>query len=263
MPHLAIWSVAVALILILGLAGDYFRVSSENARLAAENDALHEEYDSLLQTVEERDHQLESLNHLAFQISVAYGFRRDGGGVEMAYGTELLPAYHASMNQFNSIRVASSGYSRGRADESLLENTTPSIWPAQGYITSSYGNRLDPFTGKGAFHPGVDISAPYGSPVFATADGHVFSAEWEGGLGNCIKIVHARNGYRTIYGHLKEYLVRPGQSVRRGEIIGFVGNSGRTTGKHLHYEVHYKGLNINPYKYLRNTARSYSVSLTD
>lgn len=259
--HAAFGLVAVALIVTVGLGANYIRNASENERLAKENSALQEEYDSLLLTVEERDKQLESLSDLAFQISIAYGFRRDSRDADTAFGPELIPAYHASLNQYDFIQGA---LGAGPPLESLLENTTPSIWPAKGHITSSYGNRQDPFHGKGAFHPGIDISAPYGTPVIATADGFVTTAEWEGGgLGRCVRLIHGRNGFRTIYGHLKEYFVRPGQSVRRGEVIGLVGSSGRTTGKHLHYEVHYRGLNVNPYKYLRNRERSYSVSLAD
>lgn len=263
MLHAAFGLVALALIVTIGLGANYFRKASENARLVAENNALQEEYDSLLLTVEERDKQLESLSNLAFQISIAYGFRRDGSSADAAYGAELVPAYHASLNQYDFIQGALGGLSPGPPLESLLENTTPSIWPTKGHITSSYGKRLDPFNGKGAFHPGLDISAPYGTPVIATADGYVISAEWDGGLGHCVKLIHGRNGYRTVYGHLKEYFVRPGQSVRRGEVIGLVGSSGRTTGKHLHYEVHYRGLNVHPYKYLRNRDRPYTMSLAD
>lgn len=263
MLHVVAGITAVALIVAIGLGANYIRNAAENARLVAENIALQEEYDSLLLTVEERDRQLESLSDLAFQISIAYGFTRDTADAETAYAAELIPAYHASLNQYDFIQEALAGSRPGPPMDSLLANTTPSIWPVKGHITSSYGKRQDPFNGNGAFHPGIDLSAPYGSPVIATADGYVISAEWEGGLGHCVKIVHGRNGFRTIYGHLKEYFVRPGQSVRRGEVIGLVGSSGRTTGKHLHYEVHYRRMNVNPYKYLRNRERSYTVSLAD
>ena len=256
-------AVLVTLIVAIGLSADYFRHEGEHQRLVAENTALQEEYDNLLVTVEERDKQLESLSNLAYQISIAYGFSREESDAEVAYGPELIPAYHASLNQYDLIQDALAGSAASSSAVSMMGNTTPSIWPVKGHITSGYGRRQDPFNGEGVFHPGIDFSAPYGSPVFATADGYVLSAEWEGGLGHCVKLVHGRNGFRTIYGHLKEYFVRPGQSVRRGEVIGLVGNSGRTTGKHLHYEVHYKGMNVNPYKYLRNKDRGYTVSLAD
>ena len=101
----------------------------------------------------------------------------------------------------------------------MLVNRTPSIWPVKGRITSSFGRREDPFSGKGVFHPGIDIASTYGVPVVATADGYVVFAEWDGGLGHCVKILHGRNGYRTVYGHLKEYFVRegPARTARRSD----------------------------------------------
>ena len=220
MLHAAFGLVALALIVTIGLGANYFREASENARLVAENNALQEEYDSLLLTVEERDKQLESLSNLAFQISIAYGFRRDSSDADTAYGGELVPAYHASLNQYDFIQGALGGLSSGPPLDSLLENTTPSIWPTKGHITSSYGKRLDPFNGKGAFHPGIDISAPYGTPVIATADGYVISADWDGGLGHCVKLIHGRNGFRTVYGHLKEYFVRRASRYDAGRSSG-------------------------------------------
>ncbi len=261
--HIAAGLGALALILAIGLTSDYFKSASENRRLEAENATLQEEYDSLMLTAEERGIQLESLSQMAYQISVAYGFNRAESDLEAAYGAELIPAYHASLNQYEYIQDALDGATPGATIHAMLANTTPSIWPVKGHITSSYGSRQDPFNGRGAFHPGIDLSAPYGTPVIASADGYVISAEWEGALGHCVRIGHGRSGFRTIYGHLKEYFVRKGQSVRRGEVIGLVGNSGRTTGKHLHYEVHYRGLNVNPYRYLRNKERTYQMSLTD
>ncbi len=253
--------VVVAGITAVGLGRSLLGQASENERLAAENTALREEYESLALVAEERDTQFQSLSKLAYQVSIAYGIRRDGPAADVAYGTDLEPAYYSSINQFDLLTDALSD--SGTAMRSVLANTTPSVWPVKGHITSSYGRRQDPFDGKGAFHPGIDISAPYASPVVATADGHVVSAEWEGALGHCVKVQHGRSGFQTIYGHLKEYFVRTGQSVRRGEVIGLVGRSGRTTGKHLHYEVHLRRINVNPYKYLRNRERHYKTSLAD
>lgn len=261
--HAAVGLAVVGMVVAIGLGGHYFRHVSEHERLVTENNALRKEYDSLQLTVEERDKQLESLSNLAYQVSIAYGIRRNESDAETAYGSDLQPAYYASLNQFDLIQEALAESRLGLPMQSVLTNTTPSIWPVKGHITSSYGTRQDPFNGKGSFHPGIDISAPYSTPVMASADGHVVSAEWEGALGHCVKIQHGRSGFKTIYGHLKEYFVRPGQSVRRGEVLGLVGRSGRTTGKHLHYEVHYNLMNVNPYRYLRNKARTYETSLAD
>lgn len=261
--HVAFGVAVLALVAAIGLSANYFRQSSQAERLAAENELLQKEFNSLQLTIEERDRQLESLNGLAYQLSIAYGIRRDALEAEAAHGTHLLPAFYASLNQYDLIRDALAESRLGLPMQTVLANTTPSIWPVKGHITSSYGTRQDPFTGQGSFHPGIDISAPYGTPVVATADGHVVSAEWEGALGHCVQIQHGRSGFSTAYGHLKEYFVTPGQSIRRGEVLGLVGTSGRTTGKHLHYEVHLDRMNVNPYRYLRNKERSYSTSLTD
>ncbi len=126
---------------------------------------------------------------------------------------------------------------------------TPSIWPVKGFLASGFGHRDDPIDGEPSFHPGYDIAAPYGSPVQAPADGLVVETGWKQGYGNCIIISHG-NGIATLYGHLSKILVKPGQKVKRWQKIGLVGTSGRTTGPHLHYEVHRQGQAVNPKPYL-------------
>ena len=127
----------------------------------------------------------------------------------------------------------------------------PTINPVLGphYISSGFGRRRDPFTGQPAFHKGMDFCAPLGTPFRATADGIVTFAGKNGRFGSTIKIDHG-NGYETVYAHAKRLLVRKGQRVRRGDMIGEVGNSGRSTGSHLHYEVHRNGKAVNPKRYL-------------
>lgn len=128
----------------------------------------------------------------------------------------------------------------------------PSIQPVpQQYLkqmASGYGTRIDPIYGTARFHAGMDFAANIGTPVYSTGDGTVVLAEWKEGYGKCIIIDHGY-GYTTLYGHLNEYKVRPGQKVARGEKIGEVGNTGKSTGPHLHYEVHLKGQPDNPAKY--------------
>jgi murein DD-endopeptidase MepM/ murein hydrolase activator NlpD len=123
-----------------------------------------------------------------------------------------------------------------------------------GPITSGFGQREDPVlgNGEGEFHAGVDISSPNGTPVRATADGLVVTAGFENGYGREIILDHG-HGLKTCYGHLSGFNVLAGQSVVRGEIIGYVGHSGRTTGYHLHYEVRINNTPVNPHKYLRTT----------
>lgn len=126
----------------------------------------------------------------------------------------------------------------------------PSLWPARGYITSAFGGRASPFGRRGGdFHNGVDIKVPVGSPVYAAGAGRVTEAEYMTGYGLRVVISHDF-GLETVYAHLKKADVKPGQSVRRGQCIGLSGNSGRTTGAHLHYEVQVGGTPVNPRQYL-------------
>ena len=128
----------------------------------------------------------------------------------------------------------------------------PSIWPAKGRLSSGFGYRISPFTGERDFHNGIDIAAKKNSPVVAPADGVVSSVDWNPLSGNVIFVKH-RNGLRTKYCHLQKATVKEGQYVKRGEKIALVGNSGRSTGPHLHYEVHLKGVPVNPLKYILST----------
>ncbi len=128
----------------------------------------------------------------------------------------------------------------------------PSLWPVVGPITSSFGERQDPFNGEGAFHSGIDISTSFGQPVHATADGVVLTAGLASGYGREILIDHG-HGIETLYGHLSGFAVSSGEEVKRGQIIGYVGTSGRSTGPHLHYEVRIRNTPVNPHKYLRET----------
>lgn len=130
-----------------------------------------------------------------------------------------------------------------------LLSSTPSIAPVRGILTDGYGGRKDPFTGRAASHPAVDISSAQGQPILSPADGVVVKAEWANGYGNVVYVSHGY-GYATRYGHLSRFNVKPGQRVRRGEVIGFVGSTGRSTGPHLHYEVRVNGETVNPLEYI-------------
>jgi len=126
---------------------------------------------------------------------------------------------------------------------------TPSIWPVRGWVTSEFGFRKSPFTGRREFHKGMDIAAKLGKEVVAPGDGIVASVDREHGMGNTVQISHT-NGLATAYGHLLKCAVRKGQVIRKGDIIGYVGNSGRSTGSHLHYTVLLNGVPVNPRPYL-------------
>jgi murein DD-endopeptidase MepM/ murein hydrolase activator NlpD len=134
-------------------------------------------------------------------------------------------------------------------EQALKLAATPTIWPTKGWVTSAFGWRNDPFTGKRAFHRGLDIATHYGNPVVATADGVVIQTSYDKIGGKTIKISH-RGGYTTVYCHLSKFLVRPGQRVKRGQTIGLVGSTGKALGPHLHYEVRRNGKSLNPYYYI-------------
>jgi len=134
-----------------------------------------------------------------------------------------------------------------------LAAATPSIWPAHGWLTGTFGGRSDPFTNEPAFHQGLDISTDKGQPVYATADGEVESAAYTGDYGNLIQIKHGF-GLVTRYGHLSAFNVKPGQQVSRGDVIGYVGATGRATGAHVHYEILANGKLLNPLQLLTQPA---------
>ena len=138
---------------------------------------------------------------------------------------------------------------QGVAYREALADATPVIWPADGWISGTYGYRADPFTGKRDFHPAVDISTSTGQPVYATATGRVASAARNGAYGNLVEIDHGF-GLTTRYGHLSDFSVRPGDTVLRGQLIGYVGATGRATGAHVHYEVWAGDRTINPTRLL-------------
>jgi hypothetical protein len=128
---------------------------------------------------------------------------------------------------------------------------TPSIWPTRGLLSRGYGMKNDPFTGVQQMHRGIDIANHIGTSVIATADGKVFSARKNGGMGKTVVIDHGY-GFKTRYAHLSEYHVKAGQRIKRGDIIGLMGSTGYSTGPHLHYEITRNGRSLDPYNYILN-----------
>lgn len=137
------------------------------------------------------------------------------------------------------------------ADKRELLDHTPSIMPTRGYISRGYGRKIDPFTGIKRLHPGMDIANKTGTPIYAPADGRVASVRVNGGMGKMVVIDHGY-GIKTRYGHLNKYAIKVGQRVKRGELIAYMGNTGYSTGPHLHYELLINGKSVNPYKYILN-----------
>lgn len=139
---------------------------------------------------------------------------------------------------------------KGEVDEYIRRlAATPSICPARGRFTSGFGMRRTPYGGGSQFHYGVDIAGSHGSPIYATADGKVSQAGYRGSYGNLI-VIHHGYGFQTYYAHLSKYAVSPGTWVKRGQVIGYMGRTGRATGTHLHYEVHVNGVAVNPSRYM-------------
>lgn len=136
-------------------------------------------------------------------------------------------------------------------DRQSLWASTPSIWPTSGWLTSSFGKRISPFSGRLSNHNGIDISARPGTPIIAPASGIVIYSRFNGGFGRFLKLNHGY-GVITRYGHLSKVDVKVGQKVKRGDIIAYVGNTGLSTGPHLHYEVAVNKVPVNPMSYILN-----------
>jgi murein DD-endopeptidase MepM/ murein hydrolase activator NlpD len=187
-----------------------------------------------------------------------------GGSIPEDLDTQIpLNQKHNSLlremhEQVEQLQIASVNQGRGfqalfnhlKEQQNLLAST-PAIRPCQGWTTSRFGYRISPFTGRREFHKGFDIANRKGSPIVATADGVVSYAGSKGLFGNFISIDHG-HGMVTRYGHLDKILVKRGTAIKRGDTIALMGNSGRSTGPHLHYEVHLNGIPVNPEKYILN-----------
>ena len=168
---------------------------------------------------------------------------------------ELVHAMHQSLDNLdNEIALGEQDKAelhKFLESQKMLLASTPSIWPTRGWLSSSFGYRTSPFTGKKEFHKAIDIATKKGSPIVAVANGVVSQVDRDGGLGMVLTVKHGY-GLVTRYAHLEKALVRKGQFIKRGEAIALVGNSGRSTGPHLHYEVHLNGVPVNPLHYILN-----------
>ena len=262
-------------------------------QLRNDHDSLQKDYAHLEKQAQEKDVQAASLGSLATEVSALYGltanklapmghirFTPSHGSGEKTADASLVgePAssfsddsYYKSLDTFYALRNSAisgavthvidrdpafgpvAGIGLGESDSDLAIDA-PSLWPVIGPITSSFGQREDPVkgNGEGEFHTGVDISAPAGTPIRAAADGIVTSADIENGYGREV-ILDNGHGVETCYAHMSGFAVMAGQSVVRGQVIGYVGRTGRTTGANLHYEVRIHNTPVNPHKYMRDT----------
>ena len=253
----------IGMFTITGMAGSYTRMLMKVARfnqLRTEKEALTTRYSKLEQVAQEKEIQVASLGSLAGEVSTLYGLKT--APILKSDSPDLsADGFSSSLDQFYALRssalsgAATVGIELGGGKpvttaDWLRMAAAPTMWPVEGPVTGSFGERIDPFNGEGAFHTGVDISTAYGQPVIAPADGVVVFAAEAGGYGQLLILEHG-HGISTRYGHLAGFAAAVGQSVRRGDVIGYVGRSGRATGPHLHYEVRIQDVPVNPHKYLR------------
>ena len=256
----------IGMFTITGMAGSYARmlwkVASFN-QLRSEKTALQTRYEQLEKATHEKDIQVASLGSLANEVSVIYGLKPNAKLLKATEDSSPRDEVKYSMDELYALRssaltgAATAALSMGLTHNATLSEWTrmanaPTLWPVIGPITGAFGERIDPFNGEGAFHSGVDISSSYGEPVLAPGDGVVTYADFYNGYGRMIEIDHG-GGISTRYGHLSGFAVIDGQTVHKGQVIGYVGLSGRSTGPHLHYEVRIHDTPVNPHKYLRTT----------
>ena len=276
---------------IVGLAGSYTRmlVKTENFNKLRNDLAMtRSNYAHLEKKEHEKDVQAASLGSLASEVSAIYGLtagklsrplRGKAGRTALDAARSPLKedgsslsdeGYYRSLETFYALRKTATDDSlRQTLDTSLGVRSTlsgfasmddggglnvPDMWPILGPINSGFGEREDPVLGMGTgeFHKGVDIGSPDGTPVHAPAGGRVLKAGMANGYGREIEVDHG-NGITTVYGHLQGFNVVAGQEIVKGQVLGYVGHSGRTTGSHLHYEVQVRHTAVNPHKYLRTT----------
>lgn len=269
--------VGVLVLLITAGTVHYFKVAkdaSENRYLREENLALQgqlktireriDHIGSTLDRVERFDQKLRALTLLSDpQRNLAMGptEQQPGTGVPAGGDNQFAHATAQETPVALTSRLDRLSAEATRQEQNLQElqayfqdqksllASIPSIWPTRGWVTSDFGQRLDPYTADKVMHAGLDIAAPHGKEVEAPSDGTVVFAGLEGGYGNVLVIDHGY-GIKTRYGHLSQLLVKAGDKVVRGQKVALVGNTGRSTGPHLHYEVRVNGVAQNPRKFI-------------
>ncbi len=229
------------------------RLKSENVELARVNQELET-------TVAEVQGRLDEFEERTARLALAAGMEAEAvgfsgsGGVQSRVGSggpyDRLPESPESLTAQGRWVEKQLNLVEGRlAEQGRVLASTPTIAPVLGLITDGFGRRKDPFTGRLAFHRGLDVSARRGTQIQAPADGIVVFAGRNGGLGKTVRVSHDF-GFTTVYGHLDKISVEPGDLIHRGQEIGLLGNTGRSTGPHLHYEVHEDGVAKNPLYYI-------------
>ncbi len=253
--------VAVSLsIVAIAYSGNAVSRRADLERLQSENQELAEVNQELSTTIADVQARLDDFEERTARLALAAGMQGDATGVigpnavnnEVGSGGQydrLPDGPEALRLQGRWIEQQLSLVDQKIADTGEVLSSTPTMAPAVGVLTDGFGTRNDPITGRRAFHRGLDISARRGTPVYAPADGVVVFAGRNGGLGKTLRVSHGF-GFTTIYGHLNEIQAQLGDEIHRGDQIGTVGNTGRSTGSHLHYEVHADGKSVDPLYYI-------------
>jgi murein DD-endopeptidase MepM/ murein hydrolase activator NlpD len=230
------------------------KLSHENRELQTANEQFSKSVESLrtqLRTVEDRTRKLAIIAGISTLDETSQG---GVGGLrppdlgDNPYRDDLDKMAFRSHRLDKDLSVLEKKF----VAQAQLLASTPSIAPVRGILTDGFGGRSDPFTGEPGTHNAIDISSAVGQAVRSPADGIVVKAEWANGYGNVIYIAHPYSGYSTRYGHLSQFAVQPGHHLKRGDIIGYVGSTGRSTGPHLHYEVRLNNNPVNPLEYIWN-----------
>jgi murein DD-endopeptidase MepM/ murein hydrolase activator NlpD len=244
-----------------------WKATSYNS-LRRQQDSLKKQYVQLQTQVKDTNQRLNSLQSLAGEVAMAYGITRFR---QTPFGLTDAPAqpdtdFQSSLAEFSYLEknasivtVSSNGLRTTGLAQLTSLGIAPTLWPVIGEITGHFGERLDPFSGEGAFHAGMDIASHYGDAVRATGDGVVSEADNRSGYGRLVVIDHGF-GVTTWYGHLSNFNTEAGMHVKAGDVIGYEGQSGRSTGPHLHYEVRIYNTPVNPWRYLRDLAPMRTVA---
>lgn len=228
--------------------------SARVERLRSENEELRQANLSFEQSISELQTQLGNYETRTRKLAIVAGLE-SLDATEAGIGGDATGGADPEFLEYRANRL---GGRLDRVEEMLEErlrwiSSVPSVAPVRGILTSGFGTRRDPITGRRTHHPAIDIAAPPGREVRAPADGIVTRAGRIGGLGNAVYVSHGF-GIATRFGHMARLTVKPGQRIERGEVLGYVGSTGRSTGYHLHYEVHVDGEAINPLGYILDGA---------
>ena len=255
--------ISLAAIFLIGAGSTilYVRLLSDSNRIAKENAELRANIERSQVLAEKLNRKISSLARLSAQLKAAAGFSKDSRRVSARPGMGGVSMDHIlNPSELDALEKKAELLERNLLSlhtyvEKYHPFTTPSILPTSGFISSSFGSRRNPFTGLPDFHEGMDISNSSGTPVFAPADGIVSASGYRGTLGLTVILQHD-DELSTVFGHLGLVLVKSGEKVKRGEKIGLMGNSGLSTGPHLHYEVRVNNQPVNPKSYLKTAHQS-------